>query len=230
MAPKKRPKSPLESEDESDDESEDLNTCKVCKKVFQTSIMKHLGQPKSSCLKHYSQEEYLSLKQKCFKRKEREKNAKYYSKNAKLLVERQAAYDAKNRKNILTKRAIYYQVNRAKILEKMRQQRKSVQNELKSVDRIRNFRQDIIEGPVFVCCSCKRELFKTGVKFLDSDDITNLKTKQKLQDEFFKEIGLDGFTHLILCQKCLNWIKKGRVPNINVQNGLYLERFKCGDS
>ena len=93
MGPKKTPK----PTNESDDESEDLNTCKVCKKSFQSSVMRHLGRPNNSCVKQLTQEEFLSLKKKCFKRSQKKRSSKYDSKNANLLLE---------------KRALYYQVNR----------------------------------------------------------------------------------------------------------------------
>ena len=92
-----------------------------------------------------------------------------------------------------------------------------------SADRIQNFKLDIIDGPNFVCCSCNRELFKTGVRFLDFDDINALMVKHSLELEFFKEVGLDGLEDLILCHGCLTNIKKEKIPSINVQNGSSLE-------
>ena len=78
-----------------------------------------LFKPTNTCVKHYSQEEYLSLKNKCCKRNQRNKAAKYYDK----YIERQAAYDAKNKSLIARKRSLYYQVNRAKILERMKEKK-----------------------------------------------------------------------------------------------------------
>ena len=62
---------------------------------------------------------------------------------------------------------------------------------LKSEERIYNFRKDIIDGPNYVCFSCKRGLFKSSVQFLDSNAISALKTKHNLENGFFRELGVN---------------------------------------
>ena len=98
-----------------------------------------------------------------------------------------------------------------------------MENKLTSEVRILNFRKDIIDGPNFVCSSCKRGLFKSSVKYLDKAAICALKTKHKLDNGFFRELGISNNCCLTLCHNCLRHIKKKKVPSINEQNGLILE-------
>ena len=242
MGPKKRPRQITQSEEDSSDETE--VTCKDCKKPFPLrSILRHLSNARSKrkCKKEYTEQEYESLMERCQQRtkaKQRkyaeehyqvnrkeilESKGRHYQANKREILESRGRYYQANEEEIRESRKIHYQVNREKILEKRRKENKIAKDKLKSADRIRNFNQDIIDGPNFVCCSCKRELFKSGVKFFDLDDINQLKTKNNLDHKFLKAIGLDDLKDLILCHTCLKSIKKKKFPSMNEFNGLQLE-------
>ena len=194
MGPKKRPIQTTQSEEDPNDEIENSITCKDCKKTFPLkSILTHLNNARSKrkCKQKYTKQEFESLRDRCQQRSQAkhrktvaayadknkesisERKATRYKANRKVILETKGQHYQANRTKILESRKIHHQVNKEKILEKKRKENKIAKDKLKSADRIKNFRQDIIDGPNFVCCSCKRELFKTGVKFLDSHDIIN---------------------------------------------------------
>ena len=93
-------------------------------------------------------------------------------------------------------------------------------------NRFSYFNGDIAHGPMFPCFSCHRALFKKGVKFIKDEDISKL--TEKLDDDFLEKIGLESQEFLdnpYLCHNCHNYIRKGRVPCINVSNGLALDEI-----
>jgi hypothetical protein len=105
-----------------------------------------------------------------------------------------------------------------------RQTRMNQNNDTTMKDRILAFKRDIIDGPNFVCCSCKRKLFKNSVKFLHMNEISKL--LQKIDDIQLQESGLESFItepELILCHTCHNSFKSNKVPSINENNGLKLD-------
>ena len=55
-------------------------------------------------------------------------------------------------------------------------------------ERIKSFKRDIVHGPNYVCFSCQRSLFKSGVRILKLKDVLDLITK--LSEDFLKKVGL----------------------------------------
>ena len=171
MGPKKRTRStnkPL-------DETNNSNVCKGCNKEFK-SVRMHLAKSKTNCIKQYTDSEYDFLEQESTSKSQAKKSrtdAKIYASNSQKKEnnyqynqnnkEKNAQRYQKNKKNI----ARYYQENKEKIAKRYQENKEKVakqyqikktekQDNLKSTDRIKNFREDVIEGPNFVCCSCHR--------------------------------------------------------------------------
>ena len=110
------------------------------------------------------------------------------------------------------------------IAEKQQIRRKKARDNRTQADRFQYFCHATIDGPKFVCFSCKRSLFKRGVKVMKDNEISKL--FEKIGFDFLRTIGLDSHdttTDLILCHNCLNKIKKKKVPNIHFSNGLELD-------
>ena len=147
----------------------------------------------------------------------KEKIAQRYQANKEKIAQRYQASKEKIAQN--------YQNNKEKIAQKYQDKKEEKQRNLKSEDRIHNFRMDIIDGPKYVCFSCKRGLFKSSVQCLDSNAISTLKTKYKIDDAFLREIGVRNEKSLIFCHNCLKYIRKNKIPLVNVQNGLCLEEL-----
>ena len=90
-------------------------------------------------------------------------------------------------------------------------------------DRIVRFRKDIIEGPNFVCMSCERCLFKSGIKKISETELK--KIVDHLSKKLMQILGLEGQQEMFLCYTCLKAIKAKKVPSINVSNALALEEI-----
>jgi hypothetical protein len=88
-------------------------------------------------------------------------------------------------------------------------------------ERVQNFMSSIADGPSFPCCSCKRLLFKNGVKPVTAT------MKQKMGRELFEKCILihnSCNSPLNICLTCCNWsTKKKKVPPLNAFNGLELD-------
>ena len=121
---------------------------------------------------------------------------------------------------------MYNNKNAVWIAEKQMDRRRKAKKNRTRNDRFNYFNEDIADGPGFVCFSCNRALFKKGVKFMKDEDIAKL--VDKLDKKSLKTLGLDSEEDLnnpYLCHNCHNWIRKGRVPNIHVSNGLALDEI-----
>ncbi len=152
------------------------------------------------------------------------KKSEYNKKNAHTIKKKQADYNKKNAKQIQEKQAEYNAKNSEVIRSKQDERRNEIKNNTKLSSRVLKFKTDVIEGPCFVCHVCERALFKKMVKILDR--AATCKLLEKCKESFLKEVRLIGykfFNQLILCHNCHNYIKKERVPSINVKNGLLLD-------
>ena len=112
------------------------------------------------------------------------------------------------------------------IAEKQRNRRRIAKSKRTQKHRFSYFNEYIADGPIFVCFSCHRTLFKKGVKFMTDDDIAKLMVK--LDHNSLETIGLNSPENLItyyLCHNCHNWMRKGKVPRIHVSNGLTLDEI-----
>jgi hypothetical protein len=89
-------------------------------------------------------------------------------------------------------------------------------------ERVQNFKSSIADGPSFPCCSCKRLLFKNGVKPVTAT------MKQEMGRELFEKcivIHNSCNSPINICLTCrCNWLtKKKKVPPLNAFNGLELD-------
>ena len=174
--------------------------CPVCNKKFSmTTITRHIkiDPTKKGCGEKISNEDHDAINDICEeqrKRKKRKLNKKYYSNNSSTLLR--------------------------KIKTKMRKGKNNMTKE----DRLLAFKYNIIEGPNFVCHSCNRCLFIKSVRILSDLTLKNL--KKKLDTPFLKAISFEKLQkskQSILCINCLKLIRKKKIPNTNVSNGLQLE-------
>ena len=184
-----------QSQQSQHDLSENWIQCKGCpKKMLEKSILLHLRSKK--CRKHYSNEEYSKLITK------RDERKRLYHQQYRKTNENSAQ----------------------KNLAQMRQTRMNTKNNMTSKDRILAFKRDIVDGPNFVCFSCRRSLFRCSVKTLESKDIA--KILNKISGNLAKETGLDncqGLSKLILCHNCNTNFNSNKFPSTNVNNGLKLD-------
>ena len=206
--------------------------CKACNKQFMTkSILQHLRAKK--CANKFTLEELAQLRQQS-KTKVDEYQTNY---QPKYQPKYQADYNAINREKINKRQAVYdheegnkvkkmkYREEQKKKTNQLQQiRRKTERNEMTSDDRILAFKKDTIDGPNFICYSCKRGLFKCNVRKLQSAEI--LKLLAKLDGDLINETGLgniSNFEELILCFNCHTKLNGKKFPNINVNNGLELD-------
>ena len=195
-----------------------FSNCKVCnEQTTKTTILKHMNRKKTlinnvlKTCKEHDIEEFNSIKDSIFilrKAQKREYQRGQYQTNGEIKRLKQNQYDLEHREE---KR------------QKQGDRREKQQNSTDLLQRFIKFKQDIIDGPNFTCHSCNRQLFKKQVKFLNQEDMSNLKTKYKLQENFLLEVGLNVNFDIYLCHTCLRVIRLQRVPNINVRNGLQLD-------
>ena len=127
-------------------------------------------------------------------------------------------------------------MNKGRIKEKYYEKKSQKQGNSKSEDRIKDFKVECKYGPIFVCISCKRLLFKRGVrKFKDNmipKDMMRLclpikqsrkpSTSMK-HDESFKVLG-----DFHVCHTCLRYLKSSKMPPICSKDRLeYMETPNC---
>jgi hypothetical protein len=193
-------------------------TCKGCQRAFQL-LFSHLS--RTSCKKAYG-EEFEKMKiLKTDKRKNYKAN--WESERRDDRNEKQQKRRNQNRKETNEKQQKRRNQNRKETNEKQKVYRKKRKMNMTMTDRIQAFKRNIIEGPNFACFSCKRALFKRGVKILDINDITNLKSK--LKTVFIRKVGLQyRRNQLTLCHNCHNLFKKSKIPRIHYSNGLKLDK------
>ena len=226
-----------------------LNLSTKCKDKYGDDydiLKKAIDAKKKATKRQWNQEnktEIRSQKQDYYqenKDKIRKQQAKHYKENSKTIQKQKAGYKSQNKEEIYKQQAnyknehreeIYKQQtgykrkNREAINENQTKYRKRIKKNMSREDRFAAFKRDIVDGPNFACCSCNRELFKNGVRVLKIKDVHEIIAKHKLKDEFVREIGWLEIQvdEVIVCHCCLTHIKKGKLPSINVNNGLELE-------
>jgi hypothetical protein len=67
------------------------------------------------------------------------------------------------------------------------------------------FKQQIVEGPVFICTCCHRLLYRTSVFKFFEDDFLNTKADLLLHSRT-KKISVDGNEYI--CSSCKQYLKK----------------------
>ena len=177
--------------------------CKNCK-GFYTLLMSHL-KSKTDCQKAYGEEYKRMLELKDQKKKDYQEDYQknYKKQNKNQLREQNAEYRATNKNAINRKQA----ENKDKYNEKRRSQRnldrkkrnmkereypyyqqKKIKLSRTSNDRILAFKRQIIDGPNFTCYSCKATLYKSQVRILKPNIISNLIAN--VEKKFVRKIGL----------------------------------------
>ena len=93
-------------------------------------------------------------------------------------------------------------------------------------NRIISFKRANIEGPNFICYSCRRCLFRISVLILNSNRISSL--LEKLDKDLAIETGMSciqNMSEVVICPNCYNKLKRNVFPNLNIHNGLMLDEI-----
>ena len=85
---------------------------------------------------------------------------------------------------------------------------------------IKEFKAICLQGPVHICCSCMRLLYKQSVLKLRTGKYCKIKSVCEVL----------SFTHLsekdsYICKTCDKYLNKGKLPPQNFTNNLYLDRI-----
>ena len=119
--------------------------------------------------------------------------------------------------------------------------KRKVKTEKSDLDRVREFRDQTMFGPIFVCVSCHGKMFKASVqKFTKklAEEINekieletciidqNLMTKVEIDYIGYKEPDSFSKEKLVgesfICKTCLNYLRRGKLPPSSVMNNLQL--------
>ena len=224
------------------DHEDILPVCKICNKEFKmfSGLLTHLTRI-SSCKEAYG-EEYDRLQSNSKQAKRNKRKLKYENDRDKHL-EKQRKYDRDNAEIINKKKRVRYKdnpekksksvqlyrnKNRLKINEKDRnrkvQKRTQTRSRMTSADRILKFKNDIKDGPNYVCQCCKRSLFLSGVKLLSKKHVKSL--EETCSDTLLSTVlnGKPLKQNLIMCHNCFFIVSKTqKMPRICEANGLQLD-------
>ena len=193
--------------------------CKNCKKPF-TLFMAHLKKIEE-CQKAYGEEYQQMLEINSQKRKTYKKG--YAEDNRETINEKQRDRRNADKAKTNEKQRNRRNADKEKTNEKLRIYRRKKEAEMTQEQRIKAFKRSIIDGPNFTCYSCKRRLFKNQVKILNQTEVTNLKTKLKMN--ILRQLRLHYKKNsVIFCHNCKMLINKSQIPKIHFSNGLWLDK------
>ena len=154
-------------------------------------------------------------------------NHQHYLNNADKIKVRQSNYDNLHQDEKRAYQSQYNKRNRIWINLKKRSRIAKVKSTYSKDDRLLSFKDEIKDGPSFVCMSCQRALFSRGVQVLDEKQQVTLQAK--VGSEFLKSIFVykedADEEHYIFCHSCLVYIRRKQVPKIHVSNGLSLDKL-----
>lgn len=194
-----------------------METCKGCGTSYQR-LLQHIARTEK-CKKKYGNAEFEALKAAS---KQRSKRA-YNDQNRAIINAKQVRYDAQHREEKQISNAEHWKKNRDSLMQKRTLKR----DNLLPSDRILDFKNSIIDGPNYVCLSCKRCLFKKSVKILSDTQEETLIGKTGI--DFYQTIISHNNTIScpIFCHSCFTTVSKStpskpRKRKLHVSNGLYL--------
>ena len=168
------------------------------------------------CIYRQSHEEEIKLQ-----------NHQYHLDNADSIKVRKSQYNQIHRTEINQWQSEYNKRNRLEINLKKRKRIAKERASYTRSDRLFNFKQEIKDGPSYVCMSCQRALFIRGVQVLDEQQ--QVKLQAKCGSEFLKSIFVHNEDaeeeYYIFCHSCLIYIRRKEVPKIHVSNGLSLDKL-----
>jgi hypothetical protein len=150
------------------------------------------------------------------------RQAEYNSANRGVINKRQAEYNSANMEVINKRQAVYNSNNNVNITATQSVKRKKAKREQTAYDRFQCFKEDIKDGPSWICCSCHRRLFKKSVRLLKDSDIDYLIDLQGV--EFVSKSLLPQHDQEnFVCHNCFKLIRSGKLPSISVFNALSLD-------
>ena len=134
------------------DDLDDFEICKKCQIPIKGKLFKrHLNNNKS-CKAVYDDQEIETIRINRAKEINKRRNKKDYEDNKEVILKRVKKNNSENIQKIKEYNQKYYEANKMK------------QTDMLQESRILAFKQNIIEGPNFVCTSCRRCLFKKSVR------------------------------------------------------------------
>jgi hypothetical protein len=94
--------------------------------------------------------------------------------------------------------------------------------------RLKLFMTAISDGPTYVCKSCKRLMFQNGVKQVTLGSLKKKFSKAEESEMLYSLQSIEEINEkaLTLCLNCLTNYRKGKIPAINVINGLEVDQLK----
>ena len=218
-------------------EKEAKEICKSCNGEFK-SLLTHLARTENDeCKKAYSKDEKTQIKtqkRKCYEETNKdqinEKQSRYDLRNR----DEKKKYYKTNKHEILHKKKENYETNKDDILHKKKARDQKKKDETSAEERLLAFRNDIKDGPTFVCLSCSRSMFKSQVKILDKDAIKKL--FEKCPEDIIKRATSyriqkitkmsRGVQNKILCRNCYTGLYNDKkIPRMSVHNGLELDQI-----
>ncbi len=193
--------------------------CKNCHKIFQTdsSLLRHLAH-KRECQTSFQSGFVEDLRRVTHFRK----STLYNMRNREKIRKRQSGYNQRKQVEIRAKQANYNRKNREVIAANLAWRRTTKKANWNIHNRIMAFKHDIMWGPIFVCCCCKRTFELTGVKQLKQKMVDKIVLKH---GEDFVEQTLSMDSHcdhedMLVCHNCYSYISKGRMPGQCSKNNL----------
>ena len=218
----------------------EANVCPVCKKTFK-NVLLHIKKAYNCDKKASKQQiEYLQKisnekdKENRKRRRENEDSEKIKEDNKRRKTAQNQRDPEKNRENKRRSRAALKEKNPEKYKEDNRRwvaAHRLVQNE---DQRLRNFLQNSLFGPIFICLSCHQRHFQTNVQNFSADaikmplescimDMDPLEKMNFGQVFTIKKGENVKIQNQIICKTCLGYLKKSKLPPHSVMNGLRLD-------
>ena len=104
-------------------------------------------------------------------------------------------------------------------------------NTIDTIQRLKNFCQKVIFGPIFICSCCKRKLFKNGVNKITSHFREMINSKKQGSYELIipRQVhirimlnGSDDLSGYYICHTCKSSLSQMKCPSMAETNGLML--------
>ena len=213
--------------------------CPSCNKKLK-NVLLHISKS-SKCKSSISDLKLKKLEDKS-KAIRRQKQAAFQSKKRSQLRKDNADKEKEKERNWKSRnRSKLRDENPDKEMEKERNWKSGQRDDKNQADRLKNFQEATMFGPLFLCISCHGKMFKNGVKIFsdslkqeiemkipikdciaDIDVITKVITEQKkstMSTQQRKEIEVGT---KFICNTCHRYLKAGKLPPSSAMNCLQL--------
>ena len=160
--------------------------------------------------------ETIAQRQTAYNEENREainqRQAQYDNDHRDTIAQRRVTHNATNRDAITRRQAIYNAENRETIAQNQAA-RKSNQPEFSQSRLIQQYRKEINIGPVYICVSCHRKMYRKYVVQLN-------RGKYPTDEYWTSKVSCDG--KMYICKTCQEHIRKNKMPPQCVHNKLHV--------